>query len=35
MVAFNPEERPTINEILKSPWLQEYNKLSKEEIFNF
>ena len=31
MVAFNPEERPTINEILKSPWLEEYNKLSKEE----
>ena len=31
MVAFNPEERPTIKEILKSPWLEEYNSLSKEK----
>ena len=31
MVAFNPEERPTINEILESPWLQEYNILGEQE----
>ena len=31
MIAFNPEERPTINEILQSPWLQEYNNLGEQE----
>ena len=31
MVAFNPDERPTIKEILESPWLQEYNNLSQEK----
>ena len=31
MVAFNPQERPTINEILQSPWLQEYNNLGEHE----
>ena len=25
MLAFNPNERPTIDEILQSPWLQEIN----------
>ena len=30
MVAFNPDERATIKDILESPWLQEYNNLSQE-----
>ena len=25
MLAFNPNDRPTIDEILQSPWLQEIN----------
>ena len=31
MVAYNPEERPDIDEILNSPWMAEINKLSNEE----
>ena len=30
MVAFNPDERATMKDILESPWLQEYNNLSQE-----
>ena len=31
MVAYNPEDRPTIEQILESPWLQEINNLSDQE----
>ena len=31
MVAFNPDERATMKDILESPWLQEYNNLSQEK----
>ena len=31
MVAFNPNERATMKDILESPWLQEYNNLSQEK----
>ena len=31
LVAFNPKERPRIKYILKDPWLDEINKLTKEE----
>ena len=31
MVAFKPEDRPTIDEILSSPWLQEINNLNEQE----
>ena len=31
MVAFNPSERPSIEEILNSEWLKEINNLSQEE----
>ena len=31
MVAFNPDERATMKDILESPWLQEYNTLSQEK----
>ena len=31
MVAYNPEKRPKINDILKDPWLDEINKLNEEE----
>ena len=31
MVAFNPNERATIEEILGSPWLEEYNNKSQQE----
>ena len=32
MVAYKPEERPTINEILNSSWLQEVNNLNPQQI---
>ena len=31
MVAFDPNERATIEEILGSPWLEEYNNKSQQE----
>ena len=31
MVAYKPSERPTINEILNDPWLEEINELCKDE----
>ena len=31
MVAYDPKKRPTIDEILKSPWLEEINKLNEED----
>ena len=31
LVAFNPKERPTIEEILNNDWLKEMNNLSEEE----
>ena len=32
MVAFNPKERPLIDEILIDDWLQEINNLNDEQI---
>ena len=32
MVAFNPNERPTIDEILNSEWMQEINNLNAEQM---
>ena len=32
MVAFNPNERPTIDEILISEWMQEINNLNAEQM---
>ena len=34
MVAFNPNERPTINEILNDEWMQEINNLNAVQIDN-
>ena len=31
MVAFEPDERATMKEILESPWMEEYNSLSQQE----
>ena len=31
MVAFEPDERATMKDILESPWMQEYNNLSQKE----
>ena len=31
MVAFEPDERATIKDVLESPWLQEYNNLNQQE----
>ena len=31
MVDFNPAKRPSIEEILKDPWMQEINDLTLEE----
>ena len=31
MVAFNPKERPTIEEILNHDWMKEISKLNEEE----
>ena len=31
MVAFDPKERPTLGEILESPWLQEINNINIED----
>ena len=31
MVCYNPEERPTIEEILNDPWMSEINNLNQEE----
>ena len=31
MVAYNPKDRPTIEEVLSSPWLEEINNLNDEE----
>ena len=31
MVAYDPEQRPGIDEILNSPWMEEINKLSEEK----
>ena len=32
MVAHNPLQRPTIDEILNDPWMQEINNLNNDEI---
>ena len=32
MVAFNPNERPTIEEILNSEWMQEINNLNEAQL---
>ena len=32
MVAYEPSERPTINEILHSTWMKEINDLEKEKM---
>ena len=32
MVAFEPKERPTIEEILKSEWMQEINNLNEAQL---
>jgi len=32
MVAFNPDERPTIDQILNDVWMQEINNLNAEQI---
>ena len=34
MVAFNPNERPTIDEILNDEWMQEINNLNAVQIDN-
>ena len=31
MIAYNPDERPSFNEILKHPWFDEVSNLSQEE----
>ena len=31
MISFNPDERPSIEEILKDPWMKEINDLKEEE----
>ena len=31
MVSFNPDERPTIDEIFKSPWMKEIEDLNEDE----
>ena len=31
MVSFNPDERPSIEEILKDPWMKEINDLNESE----
>ena len=31
IVSYNPDERPSIEEILKAPWMNEINNLTKEE----
>ena len=31
MVSFNPDERPSIEEILNDPWMKEINDLNEEE----
>ena len=32
MVTHNPRQRPTIDEILNSPWMQELNNLNNDEL---
>ena len=32
MVAYNPQQRPTIDGILNDPWLQETNNLNNDEL---
>ena len=32
MVAFNPNERPTIDGILNAPWMQEINNLNDAQL---
>ena len=32
MVAFNSDERPTVDEILSHQWMQEINNLNQEEL---
>ncbi len=32
MVAYDPVERPTIEEILNSPWMQDINNLTPQQM---
>jgi len=32
LVSFTPEERPTIEEILNTPWMQEINNLNNDQM---
>ena len=32
MVAYDPLQRPTINEILNDPWMDELNNLNNDEL---
>ena len=34
MVAYNPNERPTIEEILNSEWMQDIKNLNPEQMEN-
>ena len=34
MVSFEPNERPTIEEILNSEWLHEINNLNQQQILD-
>ena len=34
MVSYQPNERPTIDEILNSPWLQDINNLNQQQILD-
>ena len=35
MVAYEPSERPTINEILTDNWLKEINDMNDTQMENF
>ena len=34
MVSYNPEKRPSIDNILNDPWMMEINKMNEEELDN-
>ena len=35
MISFDPKKRPSIDEILKGPWMKEINDLKKENKENY